>query len=161
VPPASSHVLSVSLTSKVIGPVRVPFYVKILGWWKKNQLFLTFPRSFDFSHFQRSTFSGHSVPYPINLDATSVGPRVLVEPLSFDFGNVKCLQPVTKTIRLTNDSCIDATLRWGCVNMILFFLNTGKYHYFSKRKSARVHSSNFTFSLISIYLSQAVYEVQE
>eukprot|EP00435_Cladocopium_sp_Y103_P009743 s813_g2.t1 len=40
-----------------------------------------------------------------------MGPRVVVDPPSLDFGNVKCLEPVTKHVRLTNFSCIDASVR--------------------------------------------------
>lgn len=84
VPPCASHVITVTLTAHMPGPVRVPMYVRILG---------------------------RSVPFPLVLVANSIGPRVIVEPLSLDWGNVKCLEKVVRHVRLTNNSCIDASVR--------------------------------------------------
>merc|ERR1712054_713456 len=70
--------------SKKIGPVQIPMYVRILG---------------------------HSVPYPITLSAASIGPRVNVEPGTVDWGPQKCLENVVRHVRLTNNSCIDASVR--------------------------------------------------
>eukprot|EP00397_Hematodinium_sp_SG-2012_P000030 GEMP01000030.1.p1 GENE.GEMP01000030.1~~GEMP01000030.1.p1 ORF type:complete len:4608 (+),score=1069.56 GEMP01000030.1:10-13833(+) len=84
VPPASSHMITVTLTTNKIGSIRIPFYIRILG---------------------------HNVPYPITLTANSIGPRVLVEPPHLDWGSVKCLNPVMKYVKLINDSCIDASVR--------------------------------------------------
>jgi hypothetical protein len=66
VPPAASHVITVTLTSRKIENIRIPLYVRILG---------------------------HSTPFPLTLTATSIGPRVYVEPLVVDWGNSKCLEP--------------------------------------------------------------------
>jgi hydrocephalus-inducing protein len=84
VPPASSHVLTITLTSRKIGPIRIPLYIRILG---------------------------HNVPYPITLTATSIGPRVHVDKQLLDYGPCKCLQPETRSLRITNDSSIDAAIR--------------------------------------------------
>ncbi|CAJ1398919.1 unnamed protein product [Effrenium voratum] len=54
---------------------------------------------------------GREVPFPLVLVGNSVGPRVVVDPPSLDFGGVKCLEPVTRHVRLTNFSCIDASVR--------------------------------------------------
>jgi hypothetical protein len=84
VPPCASHVITVTLTAHCPGPLRIPMYVKI---------------------------HGRPVPFPLVLIATSVGPRVVVDPQTVDWGNVKCLEPVTRHVRLTNNSCIDASVR--------------------------------------------------
>lgn len=84
VPPASSHVVTLTLTAKMIGPLQIPMYVRILGHNNTNQFMLT---------------------------ATSIGPIVIVEPSTVDWGNVKCLEPVTRHVRLTNDSVIEAHVR--------------------------------------------------
>ena len=54
---------------------------------------------------------GRGVPFPLVLVANSVGPRVEVEPIHVDWGSVRCLEPVTKHVKLTNNSCIDASVR--------------------------------------------------
>merc|ERR1712060_197558 len=54
---------------------------------------------------------GRPVPFPLVLLANSVGPRVVVEPQLLDWGNTKCLEPMTRHVRLTNNSCIDASVR--------------------------------------------------
>ncbi|KAF4708060.1 hypothetical protein FOZ62_031756, partial [Perkinsus olseni] len=84
VPAASSHVVTLTLYAKRTGSVNRTVYIKI---------------------------GGHSVPYPITVKARAVGPRVLVEPMAIDWGSVRCLDVVTKTIKLTNDCCIAAPLR--------------------------------------------------
>lgn len=84
VPPCATHVITVTLTAHMPGPVRVPMYVRILG---------------------------RSVPFPLVLVANSIGPRVMVEPAMLDWSSVKCLEPVVRHVRLTNNSCIDASVR--------------------------------------------------
>ncbi|CAD7931174.1 unnamed protein product [Amoebophrya sp. A25] len=91
VPPASSHVITITLTAKKIPkecasgqPMSIPMYVKILG---------------------------QPVPYPFQLTAIPIGPRVEVECNKLDWGNTKCLTPVTKTLKVTNNSVIDAAVR--------------------------------------------------
>eukprot|EP00931_Biecheleriopsis_adriatica_P045665 TRINITY_DN2614_c0_g1_i1.p1 TRINITY_DN2614_c0_g1~~TRINITY_DN2614_c0_g1_i1.p1 ORF type:complete len:5069 (-),score=1280.39 TRINITY_DN2614_c0_g1_i1:105-14627(-) len=84
VPPCASHVITVTLTAHTPGPLRIPMYVKIIG---------------------------REVPMPLVLVGNSVGPRVLVDPPSLDWGNVKCLEKITRHVRLTNNSCIDASVR--------------------------------------------------
>ncbi|CAD7939993.1 unnamed protein product [Amoebophrya sp. A120] len=91
VPPASSHVITITLIAKKIPketaggqPLSIPMYVKILG---------------------------QPVPYPFQLTAIPIGPRVEVETNKLDWGNTKCLQPVTKTLKVTNNSVIDAAVR--------------------------------------------------
>merc|ERR1712194_820291 len=54
---------------------------------------------------------GRPVPFPLVLLANSVGPRVEVDPPVIDYGLVRCLEPVTKHVKLTNNSCIDASVR--------------------------------------------------
>jgi adenylate kinase family enzyme len=84
VPPCASHVITVTLTAHTPGPVRVPMYVRI---------------------------PGRAVPFPLVLVANSIGPRVMVDQQVLDWGSVKCLEPVTRHVRLTNNSCIDASVR--------------------------------------------------
>ncbi|CAK0791290.1 unnamed protein product [Prorocentrum cordatum] len=84
VPPCASHVITVTLTAHSPGPLRISMYVKL---------------------------HGKDVPFPLTLTANSVGPRVVVDPPAVDWGSVKCLEPVTRHVRVTNDSCIDATVR--------------------------------------------------
>lgn len=54
---------------------------------------------------------GQPVPYPFTLTATPIGPRVEVDSHKIDWGPVKCLQKVTKVLRVTNASVIDASVR--------------------------------------------------
>jgi hypothetical protein len=84
VPPCASHVITVTLTAHMPGPVRVPMYVRI---------------------------PGRAVPFPLVLVANSIGPRVIVDPPMLDWGPAKCLENVTRHVRLTNNSCIDASVR--------------------------------------------------
>eukprot|EP00930_Biecheleria_cincta_P015308 TRINITY_DN12810_c0_g1_i1.p1 TRINITY_DN12810_c0_g1~~TRINITY_DN12810_c0_g1_i1.p1 ORF type:complete len:5041 (+),score=1000.88 TRINITY_DN12810_c0_g1_i1:126-15248(+) len=84
VPPCASHVITVTLTAHTPGPLRLPMYVKI---------------------------HGREVPFPLVLVGNSVGPRVVVDPPSLDWSTVQCLEPITKHVRLTNNSCIDASVR--------------------------------------------------
>jgi hydrocephalus-inducing protein len=84
VPPCASHVITVTLTAHGTGAVRIPMYVKI---------------------------HGRSVPFPLVLVANTIGPRVVVEPAVVDWGQVKCLEPMVRHVRLKNNSCIDAHVR--------------------------------------------------
>ncbi|KAF4667893.1 hypothetical protein FOL47_003343 [Perkinsus chesapeaki] len=84
VPAASSHVVTLTLHARRPGPVKIPVYIKV---------------------------AGHNVPYPITLEAQAVGPKVFAEPKTIDWGAIKCLDVLTKTIKLTNDCCIPARVR--------------------------------------------------
>lgn len=84
VPAASSHVVTLTLTSKKIGQLQIPLSCRILG---------------------------HNVPHPLMLTANSIGPIVNVDPVILDWGNIKCLERITRTVKLTNDSVIDASVR--------------------------------------------------
>jgi hydrocephalus-inducing protein len=84
VPPASSHVITLTLTSQKIGPLQIPLSCRILG---------------------------HTLPQQVMLTANSIGPIVNVDPAVLDWGNVNCLEPVTRYVKVTNDSVIDASVR--------------------------------------------------
>ncbi len=64
--------------------IRIPMYIKVLG---------------------------QPVPYPFTLLAVPIGPRIEVDQQKIDWGSVKCLQRVTKTLKVTNNSVIDASVR--------------------------------------------------
>ncbi|CAE8612898.1 unnamed protein product [Polarella glacialis] len=84
VPPASSHVITFTITSNKIGPIQIPITVRILG---------------------------HTTPRTINLVANSIGPIVNVDPAMIDWGNAPCLESITKTVKVTNNSVINASIR--------------------------------------------------
>lgn len=83
IPPATSHVLTVTLVAKRPGKLHAPLTIKV---------------------------EGHPSPLVVNLLGTGVGPRVVVDQQSLDFGRVECLQPVKRELRVTNDSYIDADI---------------------------------------------------
>uniref|UniRef100_A0A0G4I9B7 HYDIN/VesB/CFA65-like Ig-like domain-containing protein n=1 Tax=Chromera velia CCMP2878 TaxID=1169474 RepID=A0A0G4I9B7_9ALVE len=84
IPPATSHSITVTLLAHRTGKMHAPLHLRILG---------------QPSH------------HPLNLIATSVGPRLIVASTKLDFGRVPCIQPVQKELKVTNDSYIDAEIR--------------------------------------------------
>ncbi|CAK9097734.1 Hydrocephalus-inducing protein (Protein Hy-3) [Durusdinium trenchii] len=84
VPPASSHVLTFTLTSQVIGTLQIPITIRILGQSSARNLILI---------------------------ANTIGPIVNVEPSVVDWGNSHCLEPITRSVLVTNNSVIPASIR--------------------------------------------------
>lgn len=84
VPPASSHVLTFTLTSQVIGTLQIPITVRILGQSSVRNLILI---------------------------ANTIGPIVTVEPSVVDWGNSQCLEPITRSVLVSNNSVIPASIR--------------------------------------------------
>ncbi|CAK0825377.1 unnamed protein product [Prorocentrum cordatum] len=84
VPPASSHVITLTLTAHKIGQLQFPIFVRMLG---------------------------HASPYQLMVVANSTGPIVTVEPPVLDFGSAKCLEPVTRQVKITNACVIDAQIK--------------------------------------------------
>ena len=61
IPPATSHVLTMTLTAQRTGGIRVPLHLRVLG---------------------------HNMPQTVSLTATAIGPRLAVEPSTLDWGKV-------------------------------------------------------------------------
>lgn len=84
VPPASSHVLTFTLTSQIIGTLQIPITVRILG---------------------------QSAARTLILIANTIGPIVTVEPSVVDWGSSLCLEPITRSVLVSNNSVIPASIR--------------------------------------------------
>ncbi|CAJ1447961.1 unnamed protein product [Effrenium voratum] len=84
VPPSSSHVLTFTLTSQVIGTLQIPITIRILG---------------------------HNSASTVTLIANTIGPIVNVEPSVVDWGNAQCLEPITRSVLVSNNSVIPASIR--------------------------------------------------
>ncbi|CAE7232366.1 HYDIN [Symbiodinium sp. CCMP2456] len=84
VPPASSHVLTFTLTSQVIGTLQIPITIRILG---------------------------HNSANTVILIANTIGPIVNIEPSVVDWGNSHCLEPITRSVLVSNNSVIPASVR--------------------------------------------------
>ncbi|CAE7461731.1 HYDIN [Symbiodinium sp. CCMP2592] len=85
VPPASSHVLTFTLTSQVIGTLQIPITIRILG---------------------------HNSANTVILIANTIGPIVNIEPSVVDWGNSHCLEPITRSVLVSNNSVIPASDAW-------------------------------------------------
>lgn len=84
VPPSSSHVLTFTLTSQVIGTLQIPITLRILGQNSARNLILI---------------------------ANTIGPIVTVEPNLVDWGNAHCLEAITRSVLVSNNSVIPASIR--------------------------------------------------